>query len=221
MFNHCSDMIAPLGNHPFSGPTVRRGAATVEFAVVAIVLFILVLGGIEMTRVSMLRHTVDHAAYVAARDAIIPGADAAEVIATAEDHLRTIGLSGATVTVTPAVILDETSVVEVQIDLPISQNSLMTPEYLFGDLIGRSALITERAPVQMSASLPEPPPPPPPTTPIEFPTGPVPSFPTSPTPLPTVPDTSDGPGPTPPPSTPAPAPPSPPPPPPPPPPPML
>lgn len=188
---------------------LRRGAATVEFAIVSVVLFLLVLGGIEMTRVSMLRHTVDHAAYVAARDAIIPGANAADVIATAEAHLRTIGLSGATVTVNPATIQDETSVVEVLIDLPISQNSLMTPRFLFGDLVGRSALITERSPVQMAASLPEPQQPtrPQPSSPV--PTDPFPSFPdfpSFPTPTPPIQDLPGGPGPSPTPTLPTPAP---------------
>lgn len=154
----------------------RRGAATVEFAIVSIVLVLLIFGGIEMTRVSMLRHTVDHAAYTAARNAIIPGAKAEDVIATAEEHLNIIGLAGATVTVNPPVIEDESSVVEVQVRLPISENSFFTPEYLFGDLVGRSALMTERSPMQMSASLPKPPP----QTPSTQPPTPTPPIPTPP-----------------------------------------
>ncbi|KAA1259113.1 TadE-like protein [Rubripirellula obstinata] len=172
----------------------RRGAATVEFAMVSIVLVLLIFGGIEMTRVSMLRHTVDHAAYAAARNAIIPGAKAADVIATAEEHLNNIGLAGATVTVNPAVIDDDSSVVEVQVRLPISENSFFTPEYLFGDLIGRSALMTERSPMQMSTSLPQPPPPTPSPQP-PTPTPPIPMPPANPDP----PINDDGGGSTPPP----------------------
>ena len=82
----------------------RDGAATVEFALVCTLLFLLVFGGIEISRVSMLRHTADHAAYLAARDAIIPGADTATVETTAENHLATIGVVNATVTVTPGMI---------------------------------------------------------------------------------------------------------------------
>ena len=143
----------------------RRGATTVEFAMVSIVLVLLIFGGIEMTRMSMLRHTVDHAAYVAARNAIIPGAKASDVIAAAERHLDKVGLTGAVVTVDPEVITDESSVVEVLVRLPIAENSFAAPDFLYGDLIGRSALMTERAPIQMSGNLREPPPPPEPPTP--------------------------------------------------------
>ena len=153
---------SPPRNDPSLRRSPRKGAATVEFAFAFTILVLLIFAGIEITRVSSLRHTVDHAAYLAARVAIVPGVDAAEVIARAEAHLGAVGIVGASVSVTPAVIEDDTTVVEVQVTMPIAANSFITPQFVTGNLIGRSALMTERSPMQMSANLPEPPPPPPP-----------------------------------------------------------
>ena len=139
----------------------RRGASAVEFAMVLPVLVLLIFGGIELTRVSMLQHTVDHAAYIAARDAIVPGANVSDVIQTAENHLQTIGVQGATITVTPSEITDSTTEVLVRVVAPVSGNSLVVPNFASSDVIGQARLLTERSPGQMSNSLPEPPPPPP------------------------------------------------------------
>lgn len=144
----------------------RTGALTVEFAVTLPVIVLLVFGGIELTRVSMLRHTINHAAYEAARDAIVPGADVSEVILAAEEHLATIGVT-ASVIVEPSNITDDTAFVEVRVIAPVNGNSLVVPKFISGNLEGKSLLMTERSPMSMSAALPTPPPPPPPPTPTD------------------------------------------------------
>ncbi len=103
--------------------TNRRGAATVEFALVCTILFLVVFAGVELSRLSMLRHTADHAAYLAARDAIVPGADADLIQGTAENHLPTIGVVSATVTVSPADITEETEEVEVTVTIPTASKA--------------------------------------------------------------------------------------------------
>ena len=45
----------------------RRGATTVEFAIVAPVFFLFLLASIEFSRLNIIRHTADNAAYEAAR----------------------------------------------------------------------------------------------------------------------------------------------------------
>ncbi len=99
--------------------TNRRGAATVEFALVCTILFLVVFAGVELSRLSMLRHTAD----LAARDAIVPGADADLIQATAENHLATIGVVSATVTVSPADITEETEEVEVTVTIPTASKA--------------------------------------------------------------------------------------------------
>ena len=61
----------------------RRGATAVEFALVAQVLFVIVLGAVEFSRLNMIRNLAQDAAYFAARDSMVPGASEAETIAAA------------------------------------------------------------------------------------------------------------------------------------------
>lgn len=145
--------------------TSRRGAAAVEFAAALSVLVLLIFGGIELTRVTMIRHSIDHAAYVAARDAIVPGATSAAVLQRAYDHLDVVGIQNAIVTLNPETIDESTAMVEVRVTAPMADNSFGVPQFVGGDLVGQARLMTERAPIQMAANLPEPPPPPPPTMP--------------------------------------------------------
>lgn len=172
----------------------RHGTTAVEFAVVLPVLVLLIFGGIELSRVSMLRHTANRAAYLAARDAMVPGADVAQVIQNAQDHLDAIGVEQAVITVNPSTIDDDTESVEVNVTFPVAGNSLVVPQFASGDVVGRARLMTERTGSQMATSLPAPPPPP-------APPSPPPSSPATPTPPPAIPPT---PSPTPPPPPPPP-----------------
>ena len=153
----------------------RRGATVVEFAVTLPVLLLIVFASIELSRVAMLRHTANHAAYVGTRHAIVPGANATDVIAEAEKHLETIGVKGGVVVVTPSVITEDTSTVSVAVTFPVSANSLVVPEFVSGTIVGKSEMVTERPKAVMSLSLPEPPPlpPPPPATVNPSPASPV------------------------------------------------
>lgn len=162
------------------------GAAAVEFAVCAVVLVILVFGGIELARASMLQHIADHAAYIAAREVIIPGADANTAKAVANDYMNKLGVTGASIAVNPTTITDSDTEVDVTVTLPSSGNLWVTPQFVLGNLEGSCRLMTERSPAQLSNSLPEPPPPPAPPTPPPSPTPtPTPSPTPTPTPAPT------------------------------------
>lgn len=146
----------PDRRHRFAS---RSGAMIVDFAVTIPVLVLIVFAGIELGRGSMLRHTADHAAYVAARKAIIPGATAAETIEAGEDHLERIGIKDVVVSLSPTTITESTNLVEVQVSFPVASNSFVAPAFLTGTVSGRCRLLTERPPMTMSANLPKPPPP--------------------------------------------------------------
>jgi len=77
----------------------RRGAAVVEFAVVAPIFVALVLGMIEFGRALMVQQTLTNASREGARVAVLEGATASEVTAAVEERLTTI--DGATVTCNP------------------------------------------------------------------------------------------------------------------------
>ena len=53
--------------------SVRCGATTVEFAACLVILMMMLFGGFEFSRISIVRHSVDNAAYEAARHIIVPG----------------------------------------------------------------------------------------------------------------------------------------------------
>ena len=124
----------------------RRGATAVEFAIVAPIFFLLLLASFEFSRLNVLRHTADNAAYEAARNAMVPGATAAEAIAKANSILRVVGTRGARVTINPTALGPEVDSINVRIDIPLSQNGWVVPRFTRGStLTAQSTLRTERA----------------------------------------------------------------------------
>lgn len=114
----------------------RRGAAAVEFAVVAPVLFLMVFGMIEYGRAVMVQQVMTNAAREGARSAVLDGATATDVETRVVDYLAGGGISSASadhVTIDPA---DPASAgfgdpVTVTVSIPFNQVSwLGTPMYL-------------------------------------------------------------------------------------------
>ena len=56
-----------------SPPATRNGAVSVEFAVVAPIIFLFFLAALELTAINLVRQTAGNAAYEAARKRIIAG----------------------------------------------------------------------------------------------------------------------------------------------------
>ncbi len=124
----------------------RTGATTVEFALVAPVFFLLLLASFEFSRLNVIRHTADNAAYEAARVAMVPGATAAEAINEANRIMNIASARGSRVTVNPATLGPNTTQITVTVDVPMDQNGWITPRFT-GSRIMRavSTLKTERA----------------------------------------------------------------------------
>ncbi|APZ96395.1 TadE/TadG family type IV pilus assembly protein [Fuerstiella marisgermanici] len=107
-----------------------RGTLSVEIAAVTPILIILVYGSIELHRINMIRSSVDNAAYEGARAVTVPGATSNQATAAAQQILDAVGIRNATITVTPETILPETAIVEVAINVPLSDNSFGLVPYL-------------------------------------------------------------------------------------------
>jgi Flp pilus assembly protein TadG len=73
---------------------LRRGASLVEFAVVAPVFFVIVLGLIEIGRGCMVTELLTEAARRACRQAIIEGTSASTIQNAATNYLTSVGISG-------------------------------------------------------------------------------------------------------------------------------
>ena len=113
----------------------RRGAAAVEFAVVAPIFLLLVMGMIEYGRMVMVQQVITNASREGARCAVLDGSTYLDVIATVQGYLTSGSVSGATVTVVPTNPEDAAfgDPVTVTVDIGFSQVSwLPSPMYLGG-----------------------------------------------------------------------------------------
>lgn len=117
----------------------------VEFALTAPIFFLFLFASFEFGRLNVIRHTADHAAYEAARTAMVPGATANDAKSMATNLLKAVGTRGATVTVTPSVLGLNTDEVTVQIKIPMARNGLIVPRFTSATTISAtSTLRTER-----------------------------------------------------------------------------
>ena len=83
---------------------VRRGAAAVEFAVVAPLFFLLLAGIIEFGQAFRIEHTLSSAARRGARTATVDGTTASQVVQKTKTYCsRTLGVNASSVTVEVAV----------------------------------------------------------------------------------------------------------------------
>ena len=119
----------------------RWGAASVEFALCAPVFFFLVFGGIELSRVNMLIHTVESALLQGARRGIIPGATADQCRQAAQDVLDIGRIRSSTITVSPTTITDTTTSVSITVSVPLNANSYQASSLFLGKTILRTATL--------------------------------------------------------------------------------
>jgi Flp pilus assembly protein TadG len=118
---------------------------TVEFALVCTLFFFIVFGLIEFSRISIVRHAIDNAAYEGARVGIIPGANESEVAAAAQAHLDAVRLTGATINVTPSPLTESADDVTVEVIVPVAANSWGVSNFGLGlNLRASATLGTER-----------------------------------------------------------------------------
>lgn len=115
--------------------TQRIGAYTVEFAICASTLLLLVFGLFEFSRYLFVRQAVDQAAYEAARVGIVPGANSATIRSRAESLLNAAGIVAAEIDISPATIDEQTRQVTVEVNCNFSDNSFMPSQFLGSGLI--------------------------------------------------------------------------------------
>ena len=133
----------------------RRGATLVEFAIVLPIIFLLFFSIISVSRLLMLQHTADTAAYEAARAAMIPGATAGDAVFEADQLLAAAGVNGSAVVVEPSLITQETAFVSVRVDIPVEPNSWILPDQTNNHIVSSEVtLLTERSPVIRLSEIP-------------------------------------------------------------------
>lgn len=115
----------------------RQGAAAVEFAMVAPLLFLFFFAAFEFCRVAMIRHTADNAVYEGCRAGIIPGATNIDAQREAERIMASLGVTNVNVTVTPSKIEQDTPDVTVRMEVPLDTNSFVPNQFVAGRSIVR------------------------------------------------------------------------------------
>jgi len=128
----------------------RRGAATVEFALIASVLFTLVLGIVEFSRAFMVTHLLTDTANHACRAAIVGGMTNDQISSLVTERLAAQGISGHTTTVSVNGAAGEASAatsgdeIEVMISVPSAAVGwLPSPRFLQVTLRGHWSMRTE------------------------------------------------------------------------------
>lgn len=131
-------MFAPIRS---TGQRCRRGVAAVEFAVVAPVLFLFVLGLIELSRGLMVQSLLGNAARTGVRIGVVDGTTTSQITTVVTNVLSSQGVSGAstTVEVNDAVVDASTAnsgdEITVLVSVPVSSVTwLPVPAYLKGSI---------------------------------------------------------------------------------------
>lgn len=128
-----------LLNHNKRSANPRRGALTVEFAIVAPLIFLLFLGGLELTALNFARQTLGNASYEAARKMIIPGGTTAQAQAEGIRQMNLVGISSGV-----AVTASQTSSsVTVQVSVPAASVSWGLVRFSSGYVLRQSCTLTK------------------------------------------------------------------------------
>ncbi len=134
---------------PFRYETKKRrsGATVVEFALSLPIVLLFFWASLEFARAAILQHAIDNAAYEACRTVVVPGGTVAEASTAANKILNTFSINGATVTVTPNPITEQTTQVTCMVSAPASSSMWGTPRFFSSKVLsGKSTLIAERTP---------------------------------------------------------------------------
>jgi Flp pilus assembly protein TadG len=112
----------------------RKGAAVVEFAVVAPVLFLLLLGMIECGRMIMVQQSLTTAVREGARTAVIEGNSSSVAKSAVESFLAGTGITGTNVTVTPSNTgsVAHGQPITVSVSVPFTKVSWLAHPFFFG-----------------------------------------------------------------------------------------
>lgn len=122
----------------------RRGTAAVEFAVVAPLLFAVVLGLVEFGRAIMVEQTLVSAARESCRVAVLAGTTKQDVIDRATASLSAAGISNFTVTMNPDPPSSASEGTPVTVTITVSFNNitwLPVPIYLGGKNLTASSVM--------------------------------------------------------------------------------
>lgn len=131
---------------------IRRGATTVEFALIAPIFFLMVLGIVEIGRACMVTEMLTEAARRACRQGVIEGTSSGSIQTTATNYLSSMGINGEAANVfvndTPAGSTDVAGMpayteITVVVSVPISNVTWTPLWFVTGTLSGQYTMRRE------------------------------------------------------------------------------
>ena len=140
----------PLENRAGKFRNKRKGAAAVEFAIVAPVFVLLVFGMIEYGRMVMVQQVITNATREGARRAVLDGVTAADVNTTVNTYLTNGTVSGATVTLSPTnpATASSGTPVSVTVSVPYTAVSWLPSPFFLGSATMTSTSTMRRETVE-------------------------------------------------------------------------
>lgn len=113
-------------------PSSRLGASAVEFALVAPIFFLVVLGIIEFGRMVMVQQVITNASREGARIAVLDSATTERVTTRVRDYLAAAGLPTGTVVLSPSppTLAQFDEPVSVEVSIPFSAVSALSKSFM-------------------------------------------------------------------------------------------
>jgi Flp pilus assembly protein TadG len=125
-------------------PPRRRGAALVEFAVVAPLLFLLILGLVEFARMMMVQQILTNGAREGARNAVLPAATQTTAQGVIDTYMQNNGITGYSASMTDPGAAQPGDPITVTVSVPYSNVSWLpipTVQWLGGKTLTASVVM--------------------------------------------------------------------------------
>lgn len=121
----------------------RSGVAAVEFAIISPLLFMLLLGSIELSRGFMVQQVLTNASRVGARQASTLSATSSGVSSAVASYAEGMGIEGTTITVQPSPA-DAGNGDEIQVTVSVPYSSvtwLPVPKFMIGKTLTATSVM--------------------------------------------------------------------------------
>ena len=101
----------------------RRGVTSVEFALTLPILFLMLFGMVELTRLSNVGGIARNAAFIGARQTTIQSSTASDVTNRVAEYLNKLGVHEHTITIDPPVLDGTVLEATVTVEVPLNANN--------------------------------------------------------------------------------------------------
>ena len=131
-----------------AGARLRRGAAVVEFALVAPLFFTLVFGTVEYGRYVMVQQMLTNASREGARVRVLTASTDTDATTAVSNYLTGAGITGQTTTVTKLTSASTDVPYQVTVSIPFNKVSWVSAPWFLGSLTMTSTTVMRHETVQ-------------------------------------------------------------------------